>query len=114
MLKRLREVFIWCPAKFHVGEIMAVFDGTSLQLGVAFLLAVAMAEYAKIRHKSEKGYSWLGVSAAFFLFSAAFSATAVQTYLSQISILDWVFQLLGWLFALIAVIFVAYESLLEK
>jgi len=93
---------------------MAVFDGATLQLGIGFLLAVALAEYAKIRHKSEKGYSWLGVSAAFFLFSGAFTAPAVGQYLGQISILDWVFQILGWLFALIAVIFIAYETLLEK
>jgi len=114
MLKNTEEVFILRPAKILLGEnVMAIFEGT-LGLGIAFLLAVALAEYAKIRHKSEKGYSWLGVAATFFLFSAAFTAPAVGTYLSQISILDWVFQLLGWLFALIAVIFVAYESLLEK
>lgn len=92
---------------------MALFDGT-LGLGIAFLLAVALAEYAKVRHKSEKGFSWLVVAAAFFLFSGAFAAPAVGIYLSQISILDWAFQLLGWLFALIAVIFIVYESLLEK
>jgi len=92
---------------------MALFEGT-LGLGIAFLLAVALAEYAKVRHKSEKGFSWLVISAAFFLLSAAFTAPAVGTYLSQISILDWAFQLLGWLFALISVIFIVYETLLEK
>jgi hypothetical protein len=100
---------------FLLGEQwMALFDGTTLQLGVGFLLAVALAEYAKLRHKSEKGFAWLGVSAAFFLFSAAFAAPAVGLYLGSIAILQQIFELLGWLFALIAVIFVAYESLMEK
>ena len=113
MLKNPKQAFILRAVKFSLGEMMAVFEGT-LGLGIALLLAVALAEYAKVRHKSEKGFSWLGVSAAFFLFSGAFTAPAVGQYLSQISILDGVFQLLGWLFALIAVIFVAYETLLEK
>jgi len=93
---------------------MALFDGVTLGLGIAFLLAVALAEYAKVRHKAEKGFGWLVVSAAFFLFSAAFAAPAVGSYLGQISILDTAFQLLGWLFALISVIFIVYETLLEK
>ena len=56
----------------------------------------------------------MGVSAAFFLFSAAFAAPAVGLYLGSITILQQIFELLGWLFALIAVIFVAYESLMER
>jgi hypothetical protein len=90
---------------------MVLFEGT-LGIGVAFLLAVALAQYAKF--KAEKGLSWLGVAAVFFLFSGAFAVTAVGTYLTSVSILKDIFELLGWLFALIAAIFVAYETLLEK
>lgn len=91
---------------------MALFDTTALNLGVGFLLAAAFAYYAKF--KAEKGFQWLGVSAVFFLFSAAFAAPSVQLYLSSITILQQIFELLGWLFALIAAVFVAYEVLLEK
>jgi hypothetical protein len=90
---------------------MALFEGT-LGLGVGLLLAVAFAYYAKF--KAEKGFNWLGVSAVFFLFSAAFAAPAVGTYLASVTILKDIFELLGWLFALIATVFVAYETLLEK
>jgi len=90
---------------------MALFEGT-LGLGIGFLLAVAFAYYAKF--KAEKGFNWLGVSAVFFLFSAAFAAPAVGAYLGSVTILKDIFELLGWLFALIATVFVAYETLLEK
>jgi hypothetical protein len=90
---------------------MALFEGT-LGLGIGFLLAVAFAYYAKF--KAEKGFNWLGVSAVFFLFSAAFAAPAVIAYLGSVAILKDIFELLGWLFALIATVFVAYETLLEK
>ena len=91
---------------------MALFEGT-LGLGVGFLLAVALAYYAKF--KAEKGFNWLGISAVFFLFSATFAAPAVGTYLgSNINFLRDIFELIGWLFALIATVFVAYETLLEK
>lgn len=90
---------------------MAIFEGT-LGIGIAFLLAVALAQYAKF--KAEKGLTWLGVAAVFFLFSGAFAAPSVTQYLSSIAVLQQIFELLGWLFALIAAVFVAYETLLEK
>jgi lipid-A-disaccharide synthase-like uncharacterized protein len=89
---------------------MALFDAT-LGLGVGFLLAVALAQYAKV--KSAKGWQLIGVAAAMFLFSAAWTAPAVVSYLSSVALLKEVFELLGWLFALIGAIFVVYESLLE-
>lgn len=93
---------------------MALFDTTALNLGVGFLLAAAFAYYAKF--KAEKGFQWLGVSAVFFLFSAAFAAPSLTTVglLPTLNILQEIFELLGWLFALIAAVFVAYEVLLEK
>jgi hypothetical protein len=90
---------------------MAIFEGT-LGVGVAFFLAMALAQYAKF--KAEKGFSWLGVAAVFFLFAGAFTAPAVTRYLASVTIFGEIFELLGWLFALIAAIFVAYETLLEK
>jgi hypothetical protein len=92
---------------------MALFEGT-LGIGIAFLLAVALAQYAKF--KAEKGLSWLGVSAVFFLFSGAFLPAYFATggFLNSVSVLETIFEVLGWLFALIAAVFVAYETLLEK
>lgn len=92
---------------------MVLFEG-ALGLGVGFLLAVAFAQYAKI--KADKGFTWLAVSGVFFLFSATFTDKFFGTggILSGIGILGTAFELVGWLFALIAAVFVAYETLLEK
>jgi hypothetical protein len=98
--------------KSNLGERMAIFEGT-LGIGIAFLLAVALAQYAKF--KAEKGMTWLGVAGVFFLFSGAFAAGAVTQNLASVQVvLQPIFELLGWLFALIAAVFVAYETLLER
>jgi hypothetical protein len=92
---------------------MVLLEGT-LDIGVAFLLAVALAYYAKF--KAERGFAFLGVSGVFFLFSAAFMDKyfAAGGLLAQIGVLQTLFDVLGWVFALIAAVFVAYETLLEK
>ena len=92
---------------------MVVF-GAALDLGVGFLLAIALAQYAKI--KAEKGWNFLAISAALFLFSAAF----VEGYfgagelLESVYILKTIAEVLGWVSALIGAAFVVYEVLLEK
>lgn len=92
---------------------MAIFEGL-LGLGIALLLAPAIAEYAKIRNKAERGFNWLAVSGVFFLFAGTFDAPVASVWLGAIAPLGWVFQVLGWIVALIAAIFVAYEALLER
>jgi len=89
---------------------MVLFEGT-LGLAVGFLLAVALAQYAKVR--STKGWQLVAVAAVLFLFSAAWAAPAVGVYLAPVALLREAFELLGWLFVLIGAIFVAYETLLE-
>lgn len=83
----------------------------TLYLGVGFLLAMAFAQYAKV--KSTKGWQLIAVAAVLFLFSAAWAAPAVGAYLASVALLRELFELLAWLFVLIGAIFVAYETLLE-
>lgn len=93
-----------------------VFEGI-VGLGVALLLAPAIAEYGKVRHKAEKGFNWLAVAGVMFIFAASFAVPVIATegaWLSAVKDVGPVFQILGWLFALIGVIFVGYEALLER
>jgi hypothetical protein len=94
-----------------------VFEGI-VGLGVAMLLAPAIAEYAKLRHKAEKGFSWVATAGVFLIFSAAFtvlpSISSPTGWLSVVQPVGAIFEVVGWLFALIGVLFIAYEVLLEK
>jgi len=85
-----------------------------LYLGLGLLVAVAIGHYARIR--AEKGWQWLTVAALFFLFSAAWEAPAVGSFIGSgaMVILRQIFELVGWLFTLLAAIFIAYELLIEK
>ena len=100
---------------YNLGEQM-VFEGL-VGLGVAFLLAPVFAEWAKLRHKAEKGFNWYAVAGVFFLFAATFGAVpsvGATGILGMVAPLGVVFEIIGWLFGLIGTIFVAYEMLLEK
>jgi len=93
-----------------------VFEGL-VGLGVAFLLAPVLAEWAKIRHKAEKGFNWFAVSGAFFLFAASFTIPSISgsgAIISVVAPLGTVFEIIGWLFGLIGAVFIGYETLLEK
>lgn len=95
---------------------MAIFGGL-VDIGIAFLLAVAFAEYLKFRRKGEKGFNWLILAGIFFLFAGSFSAvTSLATYVG--SSVWWgienIFEILGWIFALVGTLFIAYEALVEK
>ncbi len=95
---------------------MALFEGV-VGLGIACLLAPAIAEYAKLRVKAAKGFNWIGVSGVMFIFAGTFGgATALVTYLGSgiIAGIADLFSIVGWLFALIGTIFVGYEVLVEK
>ncbi|MDI6799057.1 MAG: hypothetical protein QMD12_03655 [Candidatus Aenigmarchaeota archaeon] len=95
---------------------MVLFTAGVLELGIALLLGTALAEYAKFRHKAEKGWAWIATAGVFMLFAGAFSAVPiVDTYLTfeRYGLKD-VFAVIGWLFALIGTLLVAYEVLLEK
>jgi len=95
---------------------MVLFEGV-VGLGIACLLAPAIAEYAKMRNKADKGFGWVAVAGVMFLFSGASSATTTLFgtggYLAGLPV-AMLFEIVGWLFALIGTIFVGYEVLVEK
>jgi len=93
-----------------------VFSATLIDVGIAFLLAVALAEWAKIRKKTEKGFSWLALSGVLFLFAGTVDLATLPGIYQYIGglYLDTVFAGLGWFFALLGTLFVLYETVLEK
>lgn len=98
---------------------MALVEGISplAGLGLSFLLAVALAEFAKFRSKADKGFNWLATAGIWFLFAGTFiSGVTLEGFLTPAiwSGLKSVFEVLGWLFALIGTLFVAYEVMVEK
>ena len=95
---------------------MVLFEGV-VGLGIACLLAPAIAEYAKMRNKADKGFGWVAVAGVMFLFSGASGATTTlfgaTGYLAGLPV-AMLFEVIGWLFALIGTVFVGYEVLVEK
>lgn len=95
---------------------MALFDISLIEIGIALLLGAALAEYAKFKRRSEKGWAWIATAGVLFLFAGTFvGVTPVDQFLTfgTYGLKD-IFAVIGWLFALIGAIFVAYEVLLEK
>ena len=98
--------------------MMVLFDAGLISVGVALLLAPVLAEYAKMRHKADKGFAWLAVAGVVLLFSGTFAA-APSALIEAVTAATWdliasIFGAIGWLLALIGTIFIAYEILLEK
>ena len=93
-----------------------VFTVSMLDVGIAFLFAVALAEWAKVRKKSEKGFGWLAAAGVFFLFAGTIDASILPGIFDYVGglYLDTVFALIGWLLGLIGTLFIGYETLLEK
>lgn len=88
-----------------------------IDASIAVFILVALAQYAKIRDKSERGYNWLAAGGVLLLFAGLFGvATALGNLIGTTiwSGLGNLFQIVGWLFALVGVVFVAYETIVEK
>ena len=100
---------------------MALVDGVSplAAMGLAFLLAVALAEFAKFRSRAEKGFNWVALSGTLYIFAGA-TSVATGGFVGELltaSVIDGIQKLiaaLGWLTALIGTLFVAYQVLVEK
>ncbi len=93
-----------------------MFGATLIDVGIAFLVIVALAEFAKIRKVSEKGFGWLAVAGVFFLFAGTINSVALPglyTYISGLW-LDTIFSVVGWILALVGTLFIGYETLLER
>jgi len=93
-----------------------MFSVTLIDVGIAFLLAVTLAEWAKVRRKAEKGFGWLAAAGVFFLFAATLNAAVLPGLYDYVSglWLDTLFTAIGWILALVGTLFVGYETLLEK
>jgi hypothetical protein len=103
------ESFISRPLSMSISETM-VFE--TIGLGVALLLAPAIAEYAKIRHKADKGFNWLAASGVFFLFASTFTVAGIWGLDQAVWMgIGTVFEVVGWLLALVGTIFVGYQIL---
>lgn len=88
---------------------MAIFDPITLNIGIGFFIVIALAEYSKFRHKAEKGFSFLGLSAMFFLFSATFATPVATSWLGSLAWAELAFELVAWILALISLVFITYE-----
>jgi len=55
---------------------MAIIQGlgAGLMTGVTLLLALVFVEYANIREKSEKAFTWIGAGAVSFILGGVFAA----------------------------------------
>ena len=93
-----------------------VFGAPLIDAGIGVLILVALAQYAKVRDKSEKGYNWLAAGGVLLLFSGLFvAAPALGNLLGGVwTGLEYFFEVVGWIFALVGVVFVAYETVVEK
>ncbi len=94
-----------------------VFEASLVDVGIALLLAVALAQYAKFRDKAEKGFNWLAASGVFLIFAGLMPVTSTLSGFVTSGIWNGVgsvFEIIGWVFALVGTIFVGYESLVEK
>ncbi|TAL46743.1 hypothetical protein EPN87_04540 [archaeon] len=97
---------------------MALFGGM-VDLGIAFLIVVALAEYIKFRNKADKGFSWLAVAGVLFLFAGASAAdTTISSYAPGVvgasGALTSLFGVVGWVFALVGTLFIIYQVIVEK
>jgi hypothetical protein len=88
-----------------------VFEGL-VGLGIACLLAPAIAQFAGTRKKAERGYNWIAIGGLMFLLAATFSIELwTLTKLTEISrVGSQIFQTIGWIFVLIGVLSALIES----
>ena len=98
---------------------MALVEGLSplAGMGIAFLLAVALAEVAKFRAKADKGFNWIAAGGVWLLFAGTFVSTATLSGVLGSAVWDGlraIFEIIGWLAALLGTLFVAYQVVIEK
>jgi hypothetical protein len=89
-----------------------VFEGI-IGLGIACLLAPAIAQFAGTRKKAERGYNWIAIGGLMFILATAFGVEFwTLNKLTQIS--GWgsqIFQVIGWIFVLAGVLSILIESI---
>lgn len=83
-------------------------------LGLVCLLAPAIAQYAGVKKKMDKGLGWVAVAGLMFILAGAFDASVVTFWATSDlgSVADgglYLFQIIGWIFVLVGVISAAFE-----
>ena len=91
-----------------------VFEATLLDAGVAVLVVVALASYAKMKGR---GWGWLAVGGVFFLFAGTMSAA--MTLAGFLGSGIWsnvasIFEVVGLIFAVVGTVLIGYEALVER
>ena len=74
---------------------------------LATLLAPVFAEYAKIRSKAEKQFSFIAIAGVFFLLSMSFELSFFTMAGSAAMYGAYLFQFLGWILLLVGVLWAA-------
>ncbi len=90
---------------------MVLFEGT-LNIAVGLLAIVALAEMGKYRQHHQRSFRVLGASGVFLAVSAVLGLPEV-VYLGISTQLANLFQLIGQIAALIAVVLLGWEVLME-
>ena len=92
-----------------------VLFGPTLDVGVALLLVTALAEYGRFREKRQQAFRLLA-SAGFLLVGAGVfeSVPRITFFASTHNLVQSVFQASGEIIAILAVIVLAINAVLEK
>lgn len=91
-----------------------VFEATLLDAGVAVLIVVALAAFAKMKGR---GWNWLAVGGVFFLFGGAMSAATTLSTLLGVGVwsgIASVFEVVGLIFAVVGTVLIGYDALVER
>ncbi len=91
-----------------------VFESGLLDAGVAIIIAVALATYAKLK---SNGWNWLLVGAIFFLFAGAMLTATTLSKLVGPGVwsgIAAIFEVIGLIFAVVGTVLIGYESLVKR
>jgi len=85
--------------------------------GLVCLLTPAIAEYAGVRKKAEKGFNWIAIAGLLFILAGAFDVVTFWT-IGGLEGLgsggNILFQIIGWIFVLVGVLLAAFEAFKTK
>lgn len=95
--------------------------GLGLSIGLGLLLAIVFAEYANIKQKTEKAFTWIGAGAVSFVLGTVFAALE-PTLWSEIGEGGieagtyglWLFQVIGLILVTIGAIWAIVELLKDN
>jgi hypothetical protein len=91
-----------------------------VDIGVAFLIVVALAYYVKLKDKMGKSLNWLALAGVFLIFAGLLEAqpvvNSIGTWLgtSVLGVISNIFLVIGIIIALVGTVFAIYEMLVEK